>query len=392
MSKALEVWEEDLSTKTESTQSIYRRNFERFLSRYEIAAEELYELRRDNLKSEDSRDRMKVERMIKVLMSELSEEGYAANTVKNISKALSSFFASQGLPLVMRARDLPKGAANGQRLALAEHIRTMHDYSSPQFKLRNRAILMFLKDSGVRVSDAAALDLRDWNEAQTIDNETGPFKVFGFETIKTKTNALIHVGAEAVEAVERYLEKREARGYPMEEDGPLFISSPRKPGAKPGRFTANGMGQILIRMGNKVGVKKVSGHSLRKYHTTMLESAGVHENWVKKFQGKKIQGSMGPYSHPEEAGLLTEAYVRAYPKLRIFGEPASAQQVIEQATEIEKLRRKNEAREKRVEALEEQLQQQREVLKQQRELLEQQGKVLEAIQRAQKLGLITRAE
>jgi integrase len=348
MGKALEVWEQDLSIKSESTNSIYRRNFKRFLDRFDINPDELFELRRESLSSDDPRDKQKVERMIKVLMSELSAEGYAANTVKNIPKAMSSFFEAQGLPLVIKAKDLPKGAANGQRLALAEHILTMHDYSSTQFKLRNRALLLFLKDSGVRVSDAAALDLRDWYEAHTIAHASGTFKVFSFETIKMKIKAFIHVGSECIEAVEKYLEKREARGYPMDVEGPLFISSPRHPGAKPGRFTADGLGQILIRMGSKVGVKKVSGHSLRKFHTTMLESAGVHENWVKKFQGKKIQGSMGPYSHPEEAGLLTETYIKAYPKLRIFREQASATQVKEQANKIadlEKLldeeRRKN---------------------------------------------------
>ena len=73
----------------------------------------------------------------------------------------------------------------------------------------------------------------------------------------------------------------------------------------------------------------------------MLESAGVPHNWIKKLQGRVVGGSMGPYSLPEETGELFQAYVRAYHKLRIFGEQASTQKLEEQANELEALRRKN---------------------------------------------------
>jgi integrase len=299
-------------------------------------------MRRDNLRSEDPRDSKKVERMIKVLMAEMVKEGYAANTAKNVSKALSSFFASQGLPIIIKAKDFPKGSARGQRLALGDHIRIMHDYSSTQFKLRNRAILLFGKDGGIRVSDMAGLNLGDWYDAETIEHASGTFKVFNFETIKMKIEALIHVGPECVEAVEKYLVKRETRGYPMDEDSPLFISSPRHPGATPGRFTADGLGQVLIRMGSKVGVKKISGHSLRKFHTTFLESGGIPSNWIKKLQGKAVESSMKPYSRPEEivngnGETLTDKYINAYPRLRIFGESVTAQKLDEQAQRINDL-------------------------------------------------------
>ena len=40
-----------------------------------------------------------------------------------------------------------------------------------------------------------------------------------------KINALIHVGSECIDAVEKYLEKRETRGYPMDEESPFFSES-----------------------------------------------------------------------------------------------------------------------------------------------------------------------
>ncbi len=46
---------------------------------------------------------------------------------------------------------------------------------------------------------------------------------------------------------------------------------------------------------------------------------------------------MKAYTRPYESGDLTEAYIKAYPRLRVFGQEASIKQVREQGTEIESL-------------------------------------------------------
>jgi len=104
------------------------------------------------------------------------------------------------------------------------------------------------------------------------------------------------------------------------------------------RITEKSLSRLLKYIGMKTGSRKISGHSLRKFHRTRLEGAGMPEGWVKRLQGKKAS----VYSHPEETGELTEKYVDCYHALRIFGEQASTQQMAEQATEIERLRQENE--------------------------------------------------
>ncbi len=306
------VWEQDLSTKAKSTQYNYRTNFKRFLDRYELTAEELYEMRREDQKADDPRDGNNVERMVKVLMAEMTEEGYKPATCRNAAKAVSSFFESQGMPLKLRAKDKPKGAFNGSRLALAEQIRTMYDYAPTRSKRRTRAVLLFLKDSGLRISDLAALDVSDYLEAKRVDQDGETFVVFfAFETVKMKVPAFIHIGPEAVEGLDLYLEERsDARP-----EDPLFLNERGE------RYFPANIGQLIERLGSRKGMKKMGAHSLRKFHTTMLESGGLHSNWVKKLQGKAVMGSMGPYSLPEESGELTPAYIQAYDKLRVFRIP-----------------------------------------------------------------------
>jgi len=331
LSKASEIWELDLRAKSPNTRKTYRRGFKTFKERWDLSPEELYESRKRDMESDDPRDRHNIERKVKVLMAEMHEQGYAASTCRMVAKSVSSFLESQGMPLELKAKDMPKGLYNGQRLALAEHIREMWDFAATETKLKSRAILMFLKDSGIRISDAATLNMGDWTDARTVvvDNET--FKVFDpRETKKTSAPAYIHVGPETVEAMEAYLNKRKTEG-PLDASDPLFID---RNGNRAKSFT---IGQTIYRLRKHSDTKKVSAHSLRKFHTTMLESAGVAENWIKKLEGKAVGGSMGPYSRPEESGELTQAYIKAYPKLRIFKDVLATQRIEEQAETIKKL-------------------------------------------------------
>ena len=77
--------------------------------------------------------------------------------------------------------------------------------------------------------------------------------------------------------------------------------------------------------------------ALRKFQTTSLQAAGLNDSWIKILQVKTNQGSMAAHTRPYESGELTEAYIKGYPRLRVFGQEASAQQVKEQADRIAEL-------------------------------------------------------
>ena len=328
ISKAMTVWMEEFNTKSKHTKEVYLLYFNNFLKRWEISdAEQLFELRRDSVLSLDPRDKRQVERMVKTFMAEMLEKGYAAGSCRQVSKAVGSFLESQGFDLKLKAKDKPKGAYNGQRLALIKHIQIMWDYAPTETKQKTRAQLMFLKDSGIRISDLASLNLEDYVEARTINEDGDTFKVFWpKETEKTSEIAHIHVGPETVQAVEEYLKVRENwNPRPGEANGPepLFLN---RFGT---RFNASSIGMVFRRMGMRIS-RKLSAHSLRKFHKTSLEGAGMAEQWIKKLQGKAAD----VYSKPEESGKLTEAYVKMYNALRVH-EIGEVRALKEQIAQIE---------------------------------------------------------
>ncbi len=76
MSKALQVWNEELVGKTKHTKTIYINKFNLFLKRWKLTPDELFDLRRTNLESEDPRDKREVERMVRIMMAECKASGF----------------------------------------------------------------------------------------------------------------------------------------------------------------------------------------------------------------------------------------------------------------------------------------------------------------------------
>lgn len=342
MAKAIEYWDKKLKKKAPGTRENYRHHFKRFLDRYGITAEELYEMQREALAAEDPRESDAVVDMVIGLMRELQDQGKAPGTATGVAKAVKSFLDANKLAFEVSRDDMPVNVHDGQKVILPEQIRTLHDWTGSEFKLRNRALMMFAKDSGLRVSDIAALTVSQYLEAEDLTGQTFQFEANGgvvtvqgdgfkrFRPITTRKKgviAYVHIGPEAVEAVDAYLKERrtrsggiyevlhgqktERRRYPVFDiDQRLFLGRGGRP------LSRNAMVGQFKRFAKFLGKAsfKVSAHSFRKFHTTYLELGRVPKNWIKKLQGKATD----PYSHPEQTGELTKAYIVAYPKLRIF--------------------------------------------------------------------------
>jgi len=104
--KAMNVWLQELGTKSKHTREVYLLYFNRFIERWEIPdAEKLYEMRRKDLASDDTRDHQNIERMVKTYMAEMHREGYAAGSCRQVSKAVGSFLESQVDAILEAAED-----------------------------------------------------------------------------------------------------------------------------------------------------------------------------------------------------------------------------------------------------------------------------------------------
>jgi len=360
---------QDLGTKAKGTREAYLRNFNRFLTRWKTTPDELYSMRLADLDSDDRRDAKRIERMVKTHMTELRESEYSAETCRQLRKSVSSFFESQDLELRFKAKDTPKGSHNGQRAVNVEQIRDMCDLMVFRYKIRNRAIVLALKDAGLRISDLGALNVGEYLSARVIENEAGEqFRVFldPEETQKMKIPAYIHLGPESIKLIDQYLQERRDGGEDLTPDRPLFITHKdteysRKHGGRMAKGSFTGMFDRLKKWMPNNG-HKISAHSLRKFHRTRLEGAGMPESWVKKLQGKKSS----VYSQPEFTGELTEKYVACYDALRVFG---LGEKVIKQMNErIEELNRANVEQARRIELMEPAFELARRFIEKEREL------------------------
>ena len=252
-------------------------------------------------------------------MAKMMSEGYSASHAKQAYKAVRLFMRASGLKYFEIDReDKPQGYSAGQASTTTDQILGLLDACHGRFKLRNRALILFLKDSGFRVSDASPRTVEEYLEAK----ERAPVQGFAvFDPIETEKEGIYaypHLGPETTEALDLYLAGRSS--------GPLFLGL-----LKDGRRGVNvGMGPMgpdaisvqLMRLSVHLpnGGKRISAHSLRKFHRTRLEAAGMPESWVKKLQGK----AASVYSRPEETGQLTQdpkdkhGYIDCYDSLRVY--------------------------------------------------------------------------
>jgi len=324
----------ELDSKAPETRRQYLDHFKRFSEKEGLTSEDIYSL----YSTEGPQQKHELEARLKRHMRAMKDSGYSASTCRMPYKALSSFFEAQGLNFSLKAKDRPRGQSNGQRRAKKDQIQKLYDYVSPEFRLRNRALITFFKDSGLRSSDAAALNVEDYRRSRLKVHEGEKFRIFDpFETKKTGHIAYIHIGPEAIEDLDNYLADRARKmGGEVPGKAPLFAIRGGE------RFSNCAVSNLIFRMAKHLGDegRKISAHSLRKFHTTELESE-MNSSGIAKLQGKSISGSWAPYSLPEgdgeafEPDKLTEAYCRAYKVLRI--RDSKSQEDQERDKEIERL-------------------------------------------------------
>lgn len=329
---------QELASKADATKKSYVPNFNRFLKRWDLTAGLLYEMRKRDQVSSEPVDRKRIEGMVKTSMKEMTKNGYKASSASMIGKAVSSFLSTMDMDLKLKSKDKPQGEVKGKRAATKTQILLIYNAMVYRFYLRNRALLLIEKDSGLRASDISTMDYGYWLLAETILNKNGEsFKVFDPElTQKMKVLAYIHLGPESVAAIEEYLNDRQDEGEILTEDSPLFINSDGY------RLTADRISHIVRYRCKKLKLRNISGHSNRKFHKTRLEGTGMAKDWINKLQGKKADEYSLPEDDPSNKypgfSMLTERYINGYYALRVLEKPIDERENERLREELERVR------------------------------------------------------
>lgn len=158
--------------------------------------------------------------------------------------------------------------------------------------LRDRALVEFLYSTGVRVSEAAALNVGDiWMDRKELI-------VYGKGSKERRT----YLTDSAKFYLRRYLQVRgKDEGVSPEEmkELPLFVTLDRPHG----RLTVAGMQYMLRGLGKRAGVKNVHPHRFRRTIVTDLLNRGMPIEQVKEFLGHEKLDTTMIYCTVKEEGI-----------------------------------------------------------------------------------------
>ncbi len=338
MSTPEERFNEKLATKSRNYERNMKAALKQFLERYSLTATELYERQREIEKGVALGEREAyaldwLPGLVQALVNERVQQGLNADYAKDIHKTISFFCKVNHLRYEQSSHDLPQAENIGKGAFNRAHIVKMWDHAEGLFKTRNRAIMAFLKDSGLRPVDLAKLTVKDYRLAVKNSPEAG-YAVFNpIITSKKGVKAFPIIGPDATAAIDEYLSDAKLREYlGLTDKGPLFMS--RNMAGKNGElqgFKAMNSMDISIMIMRIIEAAEINNgsrygaYSFRKYHMSRLNSAmdltlpAMQLSYIYKLQGRRVKDAVGTYDRPEESGELTSEYVRHYPKLSMTG-------------------------------------------------------------------------
>ena len=207
----------------------------------------------------------------------LTREGYLQS---NPAKLVTTPKAEQHLPRFLSVDDV---------FALIEKPDTMGFIHS-----RDRAILELLYSSGLRVAEAAGLNLED------VNTKEGLVKVRG----KGKKERIVPLGSKAVEAIKTYMVEKILL---KKKNKALFLNKGGTP------LSDRGIRRIVVKYARLIGVKgRIGPHTMRHTFASHLLQAGADLRVIQELLGHASLSTTQKYTHIDIAHLM-DIYDKAHP-------------------------------------------------------------------------------
>jgi integrase/recombinase XerC len=247
---------------------------------------------------------------VRSYMAALHRAGLKNRSIARHLSTLRSFFRwacreghlekspAAGLPSPKTPRTLPRA------LSLADTESLLAKGEEDSVPQRERALFELLYAAGLRVSEAAGLDVED------VDLSSRLVRVVG----KGSRERIVPFGEEAEDALRSYLPVRAALrhaargGDPATEGEPLFVNR------RGGRLTTRSMARLLKRRLRAAGLPAdISPHALRHTFATHLLEAGADLRSIQELLGHASLSTTQKYTHLD-AAHLDAVYRHAHPK------------------------------------------------------------------------------
>jgi integrase len=315
---SLNFWMQTLANRSPYTRNSYRQHFQRFTTWINQSPDTLFDLqhqaRQQNGDHADPRDGYMMEQQVKQYITHLAAKDLSISYQKLSYAAINSFFKMNHVPLRLDDHDKPRGDnMGGSRIPSRDEIQSMiraaiTDDGKP--RVLYQALVMFLKDSGLRLSDAQQVT---WSGVQDLGDGFWTWRIM---TSKRKVRALPIVGPETTTLLQQVPRKNEYI-FPLK------------------RSTISTKLCELTK-----GIDGVSPHGLRKFFYATLIGAKVPEAYVKLLMGKKVSAyDENRVEHLRARVHFSTAFMQAYDSLRIYEPQASRNEVLQLQQQVTELQR-----------------------------------------------------
>jgi len=312
-----------LSNRAEGTRRNYLEHLERFCEYVGKTPDELRQMKWLENQSEKPWERNEVENLVRAYLSHLERvEGLSCSYAQGAFYAIRSCFIKNGMPLNMDGNDMPEGVSFGSAVPSSDQVRQIVDAAGT---LRYRALILFLKDSGLRISDVVRFK---WGDLTRVEED---FYGFQIVTKKRKAPASGFVGPETSDALRHYKEKRlqGTRKIPREqkiEEHFLFCARTQPTTALTVSAVSKNIGDIIRRL----RFTDLKPHGLRKFWEQNVQVQ--QPVYKKRLNGRKLTKYEAAYLEQNPKDLFM-VYKANYDNLRVFEQPVIKQDEIEAIVE-----------------------------------------------------------
>jgi len=313
---AYQIWMRHISNKAAKTQRNYVKNFKYFLEWCRKTPDEVRQLKLIEENQKEPWLRTEVENLVREHVGMMKKKEYSGSSIHMRLCAIRSFFKAQNLPLHLNREDQP----------IIDNLKAKGTPSKKQLKeivecadnLRDRALMLFLKDTGLRSSDIPQIL---WKHLADVGDGFFGFKIV---TVKRRVVARGFIGPEASEALDRYKRERLQGSKSVKpetniEDHSVFTPLPESGHYGDGteKLGSNAIGHAVHRAVVLAGFpNKFSSHSLRKFWEQSMRAP--RESYLKQLNGRSLNATERAYYWRTEEQLL-ELYKENYDNLRVLG-------------------------------------------------------------------------
>jgi site-specific recombinase XerD len=290
------------AAKTGSTQTQleYAYRLRKFCNYAKKNPDHLIAERKEQLSEADEGQKRKTEELVNEFFNFQSEKSNRLSA-KAYHGALRSFYKYNYVPLRI---ETPRARSRKINPITLEEFKQIDAIANP----RDRALLRFMKDSGLSTEDVVVFNYGDIRKEF---EEGQDFIHIKAVRQKTQVNYDTFIGPNAVEALKIYFRIRRTQGETFTDETPLFLSHGRRKGGKE-RLDGNSIRTIFTRLKQRIGIV-VSPHRIRKLFSSYMALKVRHPVVLKYWMGHSVGTSdiEGSYVLPpleEQRKLYMESY------------------------------------------------------------------------------------